>query len=626
LVISNPDSQNDRPHEPDWSLLPKNPYKFFGVSRSDDARTLKRAYGRLIRVYKPEKFPDEFKKIRAAYESLSADIRYGQSSSPTNTSFFDWSKPSESGRDDSNGRDARSGDSQTSDSETGSSEASETQSDSEKAEQKSASDESEFTDQLDCFDFETLEREAMPVGTGDQESLDDPNFSVDLEHRLKDQSLATLRQELEQRNPKTPRDYYQLAVIASAIGGLGHQQKFEGCLLGGIREHSDEMGLLNLLGEYLKKHAPVERLANLLCSSANAVDPTRYFYVTESGWDRLLRERPFEEFKESLHEVERRIGLSADDTQASFYLHILKPAIWKADREWLVEKSEFLEENYQSLLKWEWEQEEFEIVHRLIEYKKLRNQFIDRGKVARAIDKAIQVWCLDSGPEVDGKIVECQYLIAENPGYLLAEFNPKEPLPELIVPWDYIVQDVRSRIGDTVYDTAKTDQHVFEFMVRVERRGNRGVRHGAGILTTMSAVGIALAGLSIAITFLIKLGVQVLRGEILWGMLNFVWAALVIGISAPVAVIMFKIGSKMVELPYDVARKELLKLLRVVPVSTDELEDLLMSTLGMKRDGESSISDADDVADGMRDDPAIEIYSIAQRCINVRSNDELEPL
>ena len=38
---------------------------------------MKRAYGRLIRIYKPETHPGEFQRIRRAYEQLEHQVRYG---------------------------------------------------------------------------------------------------------------------------------------------------------------------------------------------------------------------------------------------------------------------------------------------------------------------------------------------------------------------------------------------------------------------------------------------------------------------------------------------------------------------------------------------------------------------
>ncbi len=48
-----------------------NPYRVLSVERTADDRAIKKAYVTLVRKFSPEKQPEEFKKIRAAYELLS---------------------------------------------------------------------------------------------------------------------------------------------------------------------------------------------------------------------------------------------------------------------------------------------------------------------------------------------------------------------------------------------------------------------------------------------------------------------------------------------------------------------------------------------------------------------------
>jgi hypothetical protein len=72
---------SDATREPDWSRLPHDPAGFFGLGTGFDRRELKRSYNALLRRYKPEKFPQEFQRIRAAYEQLEASMRYGQATS-----------------------------------------------------------------------------------------------------------------------------------------------------------------------------------------------------------------------------------------------------------------------------------------------------------------------------------------------------------------------------------------------------------------------------------------------------------------------------------------------------------------------------------------------------------------
>lgn len=62
---------------PDWSLLPHQPLKFFGLAPDFDRKELKRAYGRFIKAFRPETHPAEFQRIREAYELLENHNRYG---------------------------------------------------------------------------------------------------------------------------------------------------------------------------------------------------------------------------------------------------------------------------------------------------------------------------------------------------------------------------------------------------------------------------------------------------------------------------------------------------------------------------------------------------------------------
>ncbi|QDT65547.1 hypothetical protein [Calycomorphotria hydatis] len=61
----------------DVSQWPNDPRLLLGVDRHTDEKTLRRAYTKLIRKYKPEQYPEEFQRIRAAYEQLKQIIAYG---------------------------------------------------------------------------------------------------------------------------------------------------------------------------------------------------------------------------------------------------------------------------------------------------------------------------------------------------------------------------------------------------------------------------------------------------------------------------------------------------------------------------------------------------------------------
>jgi hypothetical protein len=65
----------------DLTRWPDDPYALLGVEQNIGARDLRRAYTRLIKLYKPEHSPEEFRKLREAYEKISQHLewreRYG---------------------------------------------------------------------------------------------------------------------------------------------------------------------------------------------------------------------------------------------------------------------------------------------------------------------------------------------------------------------------------------------------------------------------------------------------------------------------------------------------------------------------------------------------------------------
>ena len=70
---------------PDWNFLPQSPERFFCLNSGFESEELKRAYGAFVRQFKPDKFPNEFKKIRAAYEQLDRNLRYGRTQADANS-------------------------------------------------------------------------------------------------------------------------------------------------------------------------------------------------------------------------------------------------------------------------------------------------------------------------------------------------------------------------------------------------------------------------------------------------------------------------------------------------------------------------------------------------------------
>ncbi|HEY7424972.1 MAG TPA: J domain-containing protein [Gemmataceae bacterium] len=61
---------SELPLPDDLAHWPEDPNELLGVSFGVTPRELRRVYNRLIRIYKPEQFPEQFRRIREAYEYL----------------------------------------------------------------------------------------------------------------------------------------------------------------------------------------------------------------------------------------------------------------------------------------------------------------------------------------------------------------------------------------------------------------------------------------------------------------------------------------------------------------------------------------------------------------------------
>ncbi len=63
----------------DMAQWPRDPFRLLGVRPGGDKLELRRAYTRLIRRFKPEHFPDQFRRIREAYEIAQARSHWVES-------------------------------------------------------------------------------------------------------------------------------------------------------------------------------------------------------------------------------------------------------------------------------------------------------------------------------------------------------------------------------------------------------------------------------------------------------------------------------------------------------------------------------------------------------------------
>jgi hypothetical protein len=269
--------------EPNWSLLPHDPVQFFGLRAGFDRRDLKRSYNQLIRRFKPERFPQEFQRIRAAYEQLENAIRYGQA-----TDFAE--PPTES--------------------------------------------------------FEWLPQAApTPAAQFQFSAPNAPSPALPLHQRIQCGSVSEIYRELRDLPDKSPYDFYSLAVMSDVVDHQEGQQ-FVRWILQGLTAHPDEFGLSRLLHAYFSGPIESEQCESLLIACSKIVREDMFFPLTEPLWRLLLRTQNFSHFRSALQQCEANLKGVNIDSQLAFYMQILKPAVWVADPEWINESYNFIEQNY----------------------------------------------------------------------------------------------------------------------------------------------------------------------------------------------------------------------------------------------------------------------------------------
>ena len=256
---------------PDWTLLPQEPVAFFGLDEDFDRRDLKRAYGKLIRKFKPETHPAEFQRIRAAYEQLESANRYGTRQVVARQQEEAWQRTNVVGESSTPSRRSQPG---------------------------SAAD-SELHPSI-------------------QQAIDSPQ-----------NSYATL----SELTDRTPQDFYTLAILSDLADGKDRNE-FVKWIMRGLKEYPTDPGLQSLMLSYLKFDLPDEQAAGILTALARMLPGDCYYRLTEPIWDRMLSKLPFDQFDSLLDRCRQLIKVKSDLHEAAFFLHLLKGAIWKAPAEW----------------------------------------------------------------------------------------------------------------------------------------------------------------------------------------------------------------------------------------------------------------------------------------------------
>ncbi|MCA9021822.1 MAG: cytochrome b/b6 domain-containing protein [Planctomycetaceae bacterium] len=424
------------PIEPQWNLLPDDPEAFFGLTGEYDLRDLKRKYNSYIRQFKPERFPEEFQRIRAAFERLNDALRYQErprSSTALPDLQFDWNF-------------------------------------SESLKQNS---------QPDSLPPEPVEPRELPWPDHSRPVERSDGLSAQSEpqrlyERISVESLPGIFEDLKQKEEKTPYDYYTLAVLSDVRQDETHA--FAYWLLKGLQAHPDEPALFELLRQYFASQPSSDGLPELLEATSRAIRTDRFYYLTERAWDELLRHDSFSDFREHLETCETNLLDHRVDHMLVFYLHILKTAVWKASDHWLREKFGEIEAHYDRLPYWA--EEEIDFLEQINQYRSQRSQFLEGGPVRAMIDQAIFDYCTQRESDADRSFLECQNQLVSLEDEVLREFDvPEKDFGIALYLWERISSDVLERIADDPYlvsnDSLEVQSKKLGHRLMTEGRGTR---------------------------------------------------------------------------------------------------------------------------------------------------------
>lgn len=399
----------DKPNPPNWSLLPHNPVGFFELPDDFDRKALKRKYNRLIRQFKPEKFPSEFQKIRAAYELLDGQLRYGTSPARGQQNQFQW-------------------------------------------------DSSPTTPNAPVTPSSDSVIQQRPPRTNEPES------SPPIYQRVETESPKALFDEYRKRTGKSPFDYYAMALLADV--STNDSLMFFKLVLTGLQKHRQEAGLMNLLYEYLQQDFEAKDIPVMLSAVSKVINDQQFYFLTEKLWDQFLRQVDFKVWANALAKCESNLQDFRIEGQLAFYIHILPAAIFKGGGSWLQQKVEFLQENGQEIP--EALEMDLELVNQLLEYRK---SLASDTSYSLEIHAAIREYYLLGGRKGDEAIINLQHSFAQNPGLLLDNFGIDTPYNSFqISVWNFINEEVHQRYGlETNINPRKLRSKIFNLMDDLNR-------------------------------------------------------------------------------------------------------------------------------------------------------------
>ncbi len=579
---------------PRWDALPHDPEGFFELEPGGyDRRALKRAYGRLIKKYKPERHPEEFQKIRQAYEELDSQLRYFGTSSvapttPTtpadSSGSVDSSTPADS-RDDPPIDDDQL-----------------PRSDEQPPRRPISIDDGdlltpELVEQIIHFDHEAHDAKSIEEGL-----RRDPGEWYD---------------DLKQR-PTTPLDFLTLAIL-SDVTVRDDAGAFFRHLAEGLHQYPHHDGLRSVLFHALRD-VELEEPEAILVELGERLPAQLYYHLTEPAWLHLLRDCSFDEFRRTLERAEGGIDDPYSPPRVVFLIRLLRAACFRADQEWIDQTTDIVFDQQGSFAAAF--EPDLDFLDVLMQYRAVRQEFlgVKPHPIRERIDRVIRSWCEDPELEAQETFLAAQLEMVEDGRETLKALPYTDEVQYAALVTSYHIaaemEDVSGVDRTTAADSAVLRQ-VYDFANRMERVTDRSRFGMIWWLWGMSYVGVLFLGVLLPVliggallpieTMDSNLRTVVILGSIaVWAFVAWKWVRP--HLLEPVRM---KVAMRIAQSCYrKVWRSELLRFVRSSHLPIDAIQEQLD---GLEDD---NITNDDWIALLMRDDYGLAFFSLAQRFLH----------
>lgn len=338
------------PEEPDWDLLPDDPVGFFGFTAPPAPVDLKRAYVRLLRRYKPERHPAEFMRLRTAYEALEARLRYGS----VGERRLGSAAPVEADAAPARGDDAHVPTSRP------------------------------VPEPGECD---------PPVG---QPPLAPVAAPLDAAALVRELGTEAARERLViLADAGNGPAWCALALVEDTLRPGVHA--LQHTLVRGLRATGGHPVILELLLAALREDidpGASETLVRELAQEARgplrggALDPLRFWYLTEALWLGLATKAPFETWSALFASCRADLDQHEDLGELVLLLRLRRRAAWSASEAWLAEADATLAERAGALPPWM--QHELDLLLWIDRYRPQRETFLAQHPFCVVFDRALE--------------------------------------------------------------------------------------------------------------------------------------------------------------------------------------------------------------------------------------------